>query len=60
MAGEGKAYGASFGAEGSAPVTACVTDLVAPPLRRLLTEVNERSLAGRRIVLHHDGWQFAE
>jgi predicted nuclease of predicted toxin-antitoxin system len=41
-------------------IAPCVTDLVAPPLRRLLTEVTERSLAGRRIVLRRDGWQFVE
>ncbi len=41
-------------------IAPCVTDLVAPPLRRLLTEVPDRSLVGRRIVLHRDGWQFVE
>lgn len=41
-------------------IAPCVTDLVAPPLRRLLIEAHEQSLAGRRIVLHRDGWQFVE
>lgn len=41
-------------------IAPCVTDLVVPPLRRLLTEVAEQSLAGRRIVLYRDGWQFVE
>jgi len=41
-------------------IAPCVTDLVAPPLRRLLIEVPGQSLAGRRIVLHRDGWRFAE
>lgn len=43
-----------------ARIAPCVTDLVAPPLRRLLTEVPEKSLAGRRTVLHRDGWLFVE
>jgi len=41
-------------------IAPCVTDLVAPPLRRLLTEVPQELLAGRLTVLHRDGWQFLE
>lgn len=41
-------------------IAPCITDVVAPALRRLLTEVTERSLAGRRIILRREGWQFVE
>ncbi len=41
-------------------IAPCVTDLVAPALRRLLTEAAGQSLAGHRVILHRDAWQFGE
>ena len=41
-------------------IAPCTTDIVAPALRRLLTEKPANALIGRKIVLHRDEWETVE
>jgi len=39
-------------------IAPCVTDLVAPPLRALLTSEPQEKLIGRRIVRRREDWEI--